>query len=155
MRHDLISAVFALSGEDDLVRLLARVNALQAFIEGEDGANLLTAYKRAANILSIEEKRDGATYANTPDAGRFEQDEERTLHARIGEVVGMASEAIEAEAFGDAMGSLATLRGPVDAFFDEVTVNCDDPDLRRNRLYLLSEIRGSLDRVADFSKIEG
>jgi glycyl-tRNA synthetase beta chain len=155
VRHDLVSAVFALGDEDDLVRLLARVAALASFLGGDDGDHLLTAYKRAANILRIEEKKDNARYAGLPETNLFEQDEERALHARIAEVTEQASRAIAAEAFEDAMAALATLRGPVDAFFDEVRVNSEAPDLRRNRLLLLSEIRGSLDKVADFSKIEG
>jgi glycyl-tRNA synthetase beta chain len=157
VRYDLISAVFARGDEDDLVRLLARVDALASFLGGEDGdhLHLLTAYKRAANILRIEEKKDGASYSGLPDTNLFEQDEESALHACIADVTGQASKAITAEAFEDAMASLATLRGPVDAFFDEVMVNSENPGLRRNRLLILSEIRGALDKVADFSKIEG
>jgi glycyl-tRNA synthetase beta chain len=155
VRHDLISAVFDRGGEDDLVRLLAKVAALDQFLNSEDGANLLTAYRRGANILKIEEKRDQASYDGVPDTRRFEQDEERILFERLGAVHRAASRALEREAFEDAMGELAKLRPPVDAFFDRVTVNCENAELRRNRLYLLSQARAALDAVADFSKIEG
>jgi glycyl-tRNA synthetase beta chain len=155
VRHDLISALFSLGDEDDLVRLLARVDALNAFLDGDDGANLLAAYKRAANILRIEEKRDGASYAAAADPCRFLQDEEGALHERLNTVTELASKAIAGEDFGIGMEALARLRVPVDKFFDEVTVNADPPALRENRLHLLSEIRATLERVADFSKIEG
>ena len=154
--HDLVGAVFAVSGEDDLVRLLARVEALKFFL-GMDGANLLTAYRRAANILRIEEKKDGQRYEGEADPDLFDKDraEERTLHERIAVARKRADMALKREAFDHAMAAMATLRAPVDAFFDNVTVNCDDPALRRNRLLMLSQIRATLDRVADFSKIEG
>ena len=155
VRHDLIEAVFALGGEDDLVRLLARVEALTAFLETDDGADLLTAYKRASNIVSIEEKRDGKSYADAPEAGDFRQDEETALHASLGASMKASSVALKGEDFTAVMGELAKLRAPVDAFFDEVTVNCDDPKLRQNRLRLLSQIRATLGNVADFSRIEG
>ncbi len=155
VRHDLISAVFALDGEDDLVRVLARVASLEAFLAEEDGANLLTAYRRAANILRIEEKKDKARYAGAADDALLRESEERALHGRIAEVTAAAGSALAEETFGEAMAAMAALRAPVDAFFDAVTVNCDDPALRRNRLLLLSEIRGALDQVADFSQIEG
>ena len=153
-RHDLVGAVFAVSGEDDLVRLLARVEALKFFL-GMDGANLLTAYRRAANILRIEEKKDGQRYEGEADDQLFVEAEERTLHQRIAVARDSADNALRREAFDHAMAFMATLRAPVDAFFDNVTVNCGDPALRRNRLLMLSQIRATLDRVADFSKIEG
>jgi len=156
VRHDLIDAVFSLGGEDDLVRLLARVTALQRFVETEDGANLLAGYKRAANILRIEEKKDTASYAEAaPDPKLFAQDEERRLYEALGAAEGEAKAALELEDFADAMRALARLRAPIDAFFDHVTVNADDPDLRKNRLALLARIRAAADTVADFSKIEG
>ena len=155
VRHDLVSAVFALGGEDDLVRLLARVDALGIFLGSEDGDHLLTAYKRAANILRIEEKKDGASYAAQSDAALFAEDQERALHAAILDVNQRSLDALEGESYEDAMAVMANLRRPVDEFFDHVTVNADDAALRRNRLNLLSEIRDSLDRIADFSKIEG
>ena len=156
-RHDLVSAVFAVSGEDDLMRLLARVNALALFLDTDDGTNLLTAYRRAANILRIEEKKDGVRYNGEADTDLFggDEGEEYALYSSIA-VANLAVEPkLEEESFGDAMATMAELRAPVDAFFDNVTVNCDDPALRHNRLLMLSQIRSTLDRVADFSKIEG
>jgi glycyl-tRNA synthetase beta chain len=155
VRHDLIAAVFALGGEDDLVRLLARVDALAAFLRSEDGANLLTAYRRASNIVRIEERRDGTSYGGAPDPGLFAQREEEVLAARLARAAEESVRALEREAFVDAMGALAALRGPVDDLFDRVTVNCEDPGLRANRLRLLAQIRDTLNRVADFSLIEG
>jgi glycyl-tRNA synthetase beta chain len=154
-RHDLIAAVFALGGEDDLVRLLARVAALDAFLKTEDGANLLVAYRRASNIVRIEEKKDGRDYGSAPDPVLLRQDEERALYHALTDVRQVADKALAAEQFAVAMSALARLRRPVDEFFDRVTVNCDEPGLRVNRLRLLSEIRATLNRVADFSKIEG
>ena len=155
VRHDLVSAVFALGGEDDLVRLLERVRALEAFVEGDDGANLLVAYRRAANIVRIEEKKDKARFDGALDESRFCQDEEQSLFAALNDAAATARPALEAEEFGGAMAALAKLRQPVDAFFDKVTVNADDPALRENRLRLLSRIGATLGEVADFSRIEG
>jgi glycyl-tRNA synthetase beta chain len=155
VRHDLIAAVFALGGEDDLLRLLARVDALAAFLGSEDGANLLTAYRRASNIVRIEERRDGVTHGGTPDPTRFAQPEETALAARLARAAAESDAALKREAFADAMGALAALRGPVDDLFNRVTVNCDDLALRANRLKLLTQIRDTLNRVADFSLIEG
>jgi glycyl-tRNA synthetase beta chain len=155
VRHDLVSAVFALGGEDDLVRLLSRVDALSNFLSTDDGANLLTAYKRAANILRIEEKKDGASYTGVADSGALEQDEERALFDGLAQAEGGISAALKDENYESAMKILANLRAPVDRFFDEVTVNCNEDDLRVNRLLLLSQIRSALGGVADFSLIEG
>lgn len=155
VRHDLIAAVFALGGEDDLVRLLARVEALQGFVDSEDGANLLTAFRRAANILRIEEKKDGVSYDEEPDAGGYVQDEEAALGRALETASAAVAKAVEQEEFTSAMAALAALRGPVDEFFDEVTVNADDADLRANRLRLLSRIRATMGLIADFSQIEG
>jgi glycyl-tRNA synthetase beta chain len=155
VRHDLIAAVFALGGEDDLVRLLARVEALAKFLAGEDGANLLTAQKRAANILRIEEKKDGKSYAAAPNASLLTLPEERGLQAALAKAASKARDAVGHEDFTGAMAAMAELRRPVDAFFDKVTVNDADPALRANRLKLLSEIRSTLGLVADFSRIEG
>ncbi|MEE8189463.1 MAG: glycine--tRNA ligase subunit beta [Kiloniellales bacterium] len=156
VRHDLISAVFALGGEDDLVRLLARVEALQGFLGSDDGGHLLVAYQRAVNIVRIEEKKDGTRF-NGLDfrVDKLVQGEEKRLGDDIFAAEGGAKDALAAEDFTGAMAALAKLRPPVDEFFDEVKVNCDDPDLRANRLRLLSRIRATLDQVADFSKIEG
>jgi glycyl-tRNA synthetase beta chain len=155
VRHDLISAVFALGDEDDLVRLLARVDALEKFLGSEDGANLLTAYKRASNIVRIEEKKDGVTYGGAADASLLIAPEERGLHAALAEASAASSRALQSEDFAGAMAALARLRRPVDDFFDRVTVNVDEAKLRANRLRLLSQIRATLHGVADFSKIEG
>jgi glycyl-tRNA synthetase beta chain len=154
VRHDLISAVFAAGKDDDLVRLLAKVDALRAFLVTEDGANLLTAHRRATNIVRIEEKRDGRPYADRPDDRQLQVKEEQTLHARLEALDGEIDSAIGREDFAEAMAALARLRQPVDAFFDRVTVNAPEPELRENRLYLLSQIRSALDAVADFSLIE-
>jgi len=155
VRHDLISAVFAVDGEDDLVRLLARVEALGAFLKSDDGENLLVAYKRAANIVRIEEKRDGKTYANEFKPDLLVADEERNLAAYLDDATSGAREALAQEDFTGAMASIARLRRPVDDFFDHVTVNCEEAKLRENRLRLLSRIDATLDHVADFSRIEG
>jgi glycyl-tRNA synthetase beta chain len=154
VRHDLISAVFAAGHDDDLIRLLAKVEALTAFLATDDGANLLTAHRRASNIVRIEEKRDRRAYESRPDERRLRDGEERALHARLATVGADIDSALEREAFADAMAALARLRQPVDAFFDHVTVNVEEPDLRENRLYLLSQIRTALGAVADFSLIE-
>ncbi|MBF0251272.1 MAG: glycine--tRNA ligase subunit beta [Alphaproteobacteria bacterium] len=155
VRHDLIDAVFALGGEDDLVRLLARVDALGAFLKSDDGANLLAAHKRAANILRIEEKKDGVTYDGAPDAALFVEDAERGLFAALQGVGADGAALAGAEKFEDAMAALAKLRGPLDTFFDQVMVNVDDAGVRANRLKILSQILSVMNQVADFSKIEG
>jgi len=156
VRHDLISAVFAVGGEDDLVRLLARVAALEAFLKTEDGANLLVAYQRAANIVRIEEKRDKLRYHGAELAiDQLIEEAERLLGLRVFDSEVAAEQALAAEDFTAAMAALAKLRGPVDDFFDRVTVNTDNPELRANRLRLLARIGATLDQVADFSKIEG
>jgi glycyl-tRNA synthetase beta chain len=155
--HDLIAAVFEQAGkrEDDLVRLLARVAALRAFLTSEDGANLLIAYRRAANIVAIEERRDDCRYDGDIDPILLRQSEERVLAERLAEVGERAGTFLQREQFEAAMSELARLRRPVDDFFDKVTVNCDDAELRENRLRLLSHIRATLNQVADFSQIEG
>jgi glycyl-tRNA synthetase beta chain len=155
VRHDLISAVFALGDEDDLTRLMARVDALKGFVESTDGANLLTAYKRAANIVRIEEKKDSARYDGGVDPNALVKDEERALNTAMTGVSDAARQAIGREDFTGAMATMARLRPPVDAFFDKVTVNDADPKLRANRLRMLSAINATLSSVADFSKIEG
>lgn len=155
VRHDLIDAVFALGGEDDLVRLINRVEALQGFLKTEDGENLLTAYRRAANILRAEEKKDGISYNDAPDPGLLTDDAEKALADALDHAKPAIENALAAEDFVAAMQALAGLRKPVDTFFDDVTVNADDAALRANRLKLLNGIRASLDGVADFSKIEG
>lgn len=181
VRHDLIDAVFALGGEDDLVRLLARVHALQAFVTTEDGANLLAGYKRAANILKKEApgtskhipetgEEDPLAMVEDPDFApvvaelarteRAARDYDRApaeaaLIAALDAAEPRAAAAIEAEDFAGAMAALASLRAPIDAFFTDVTVNDADPHKRTARLSLLARVRDAVHRVADFSKIEG
>ncbi|WP_142847326.1 glycine--tRNA ligase subunit beta [Telmatospirillum sp. J64-1] len=155
VRHDLVNAVFALGDEDDLVRLLARVDALKDFLASEDGANLLIAYRRAANIVRIEEKKDGQTYDGKADASRFVQDEERALFDALSAVGAEVQPLLREERFAEAMSALARLRQPVDAFFDRVTVNTEDREVRANRLRLLAQIGSAMGEIANFSKIEG
>jgi glycyl-tRNA synthetase beta chain len=154
-RHDLVDAVFALPGQDDLLMITRRVEALGAFLDTEDGGNLLSAYNRAANILRIEEKKDGVSYPATPDPKAFAQDQEQALLDALETARGEAEMALEREDFASAMTALAQLRAPVDAFFEHVTVNAEDASVRENRLRLLAAIRDTMDRVAVFSKIEG
>ncbi|WP_419799473.1 MAG: glycine--tRNA ligase subunit beta [Terasakiella sp.] len=153
--HDMITAVFSKGDEDDLVRLLARVKALKEFLSNDDGANLVAAYRRAMNIVRIEEKKDGVKYDGDVDASLLEQDEEQKLFEKLEPVMGTLGSALKDERFAEAMTALAALRGPVDAFFDKVTVNCENADVRANRLRLLSQIGRALDGIADFSKLEG
>jgi glycyl-tRNA synthetase beta chain len=155
VRHDLIDAVFALGHEDDLVRLVARVEALQAFLKTEDGTNLLAGYKRAANILKVEEKKDGKTYISEVHEGLLAASPEKNLYTALTQAKSGIAPALENEDYAQAMRQMASLRGPVDAFFDGVKVNDDNPKLRENRLNLLASLRAALHQVADFSKIEG
>jgi glycyl-tRNA synthetase beta chain len=152
VRHDLIDAVFALGGEDDLVRLLARVRALQDFVETEEGADLLTGYKRAANILKREKWEGGKT--NVTAADELEPQEAALVKA-LDAAEPKATVAVEKEDFTAAMAALASLRSPIDDFFDHVTVNDPDKAKRARRLDLLMRFRDAVHRVADFSKIEG
>jgi len=155
-RFDLVDAVFAVGGQDDLVLIVKRVEALSDFLGTEDGANLLAGYKRATNILRIEEKKDGEGAFNAaPDGMLFAQDEEKALAAAIATATKAAKAAVAKEDFAAAMSALASLRAPVDAFFEHVTVNADDASVRANRLKLLAQIRAALHEVADFSKVEG
>jgi glycyl-tRNA synthetase beta chain len=157
-RHDLVDAVFAL-GDDDLVRIVARVEALDAFLRTEDGANLLAGYKRAANILAAEEKKGkGLSDADLKaglDSKLLKEAAEQALYDALEKALPAARAAVEKEEFAQAMKALSQLRAPVDAFFEKVLVNADDALLRRNRLLLLSRLREALSQVADFSKIEG
>lgn len=158
VRHDLVSAVFALGNEDDLVRLLKRVDALAAFLSSEDGANLLIAYRRAANIVAIEEKKDSRTYEGRADLKLIKargEVAEAELHGTLGVIEVKIADALKAEDFAAAMASLASLRAPVDRFFESVTVNAEDAELRENRLKLLAKIRDTMNQLADFSKVEG
>ncbi len=154
-RHDLIDAVFSLGNEDDLVRLVARVEALQSFLKTDEGANLLAGYKRAANILKAEEKKDKTMFDGEPDAGLLVLPEEKALAEALASASKSIADDVAAEKFKEAMGVMAKLRAPVDAFFDKVIVNDKDAKLRENRLKLLARLRATLHQVADFSKIEG
>ena len=187
VRHDLIDAVFALGGEDDLVRLLARVSALQAFVETPEGTNLLAGYKRAANILKkekwdlprvmasrgeqgipqtgeedplvlVEEPAIAEAVAEMALGSAAPEDapaEEAALVAALDAAEPKAAAAVEAEDFTGAMAALASLRAPIDAFFDKVTVNDPDSSVRARRLNLLARFRDAVQQVADFSRIEG
>ena len=154
-RHDLIDAVFALPGQDDLLMIVRRVEALGRFLETEDGATLLALVRRALNILKIEEKKHARSYEGAPAAKLLKEKEEKALNTAIGAVGEQVAKALASEDFEGAMAALAKLRAPVDAFFDKVTVNADDPGLRENRLTLLAQIRALTLQIADFSKIEG
>ena len=154
-RHDLVDAVFSLAGQDDLLMIVRRVEALGKFLDTDDGKNLLAGYKRAANIIRIEEKKDKREYTGAPDAKRYQLTEEKALAESIDVAKKEASVAVDKEDFAAAMRAMAKLRPRVDAFFDKVTVNVDDKVLRENRLKLLNEIREATRAVADFSKIEG
>jgi glycyl-tRNA synthetase beta chain len=153
-RHDLVDAVFARGG-DDLLMIVARVDALGRFLETDDGEHLLAGAKRAMNILRIEEKKDGRAHDEAPDPALLEQPQETALAKAVDEVEKAAAAAVENEDFEAAMSAMALLRAPVDDFFDHVTVNADDPKLRENRLRLLNRIRATTETVADFSKIAG
>ncbi len=167
-RHDLVEAAIVLQGQgvtidgvksdaidDDLVRIAKRVEALGEFLSTEDGKNLLAGYKRAANILAIEEKKDGRSYSGQGKALKGDPAEVAALVSALEKAAPEADAALEKEDFAGAMRALSKLRAPVDAFFDKVTVNADDKDARVNRLMILSQIRDALGRVADFSKVEG
>lgn len=157
-RHDLVDAVFALPDQDDLLMIVRRVEALAAFLDTDDGANLLSAYRRAANILRIEEKKDDRAYDGAIDIALMKSDgidEEDRLYQALSAAEGAVDAALRLEDFEGAMAALANLRGPVDAFFDHVTVNADDKRLRENRLNLLNQIRATMDRVAVFDRVAG
>jgi glycyl-tRNA synthetase beta chain len=154
-RHDLVDAVFALKGQDDLLLIVRRVEALGKFLDTEDGKNLLAGYKRATNIIRIEEKKDKREYIGAPDPGLYQLPEEKALAEAIAIAKSNAELAAASEDFEVAMRDMAKLRPYVDAFFDKVTVNVDDKVLRENRLKLLNAIRAATGAVADFSRIEG
>ena len=153
-RHDLVDAVFALEGQDDLLMIVRRVEALGRFLDTDDGKNLLAGTKRASNILAIEEKKDKRKFDGAPDTSLFVADEEKQLARAINELKREASDAVAKENFEGAMTAIAKLRPAVDAFFDKVKVNDDDAKVRENRLRLLNEIRAATRAVADFSKIQ-
>jgi len=153
-RHDLVDAVFALDGQDDLLMVVRRVEALGKFLDSDDGKNLLAGTKRGSNILSIEEKKDKRTFDGAPDAALYKLNEEKALAKAIDQVKAEASAAVAKEDFAGTMSAMAKLRPAVDAFFDKVKVNDDDARVRENRLKLLNEIRAATRAVADFSKIQ-
>jgi glycyl-tRNA synthetase beta chain len=153
-RHDLVDAVFSLC-QDDLLMIVRRVDALGKFLDSDDGKNLLAGYKRATNIIRIEEKKDKREYTGAPEPQKYELPEEKALAEAIDVAKKEASAAVAKEDFSAAMLAMAKLRPRVDAFFDKVTVNVDNKGLRENRLKLLNEIREATRSVADFSKIEG
>lgn len=160
VRHDYITAVYGLAQGDnleliDLCRVIARVRALTKFLSTEDGENLLTAYRRGANIVKIEEGKDKCSYTETPDKTLFEAEQEGALFDALTEVMLNSSKKIASDDFEGAMGDLAKLRKPVDDFFEKVQVNCDDVQRRANRLRMLSLIVRTMGGVADFSVIEG
>jgi glycyl-tRNA synthetase beta chain len=155
VRHDLVDAVLALGMDDDLLLTVRRVEALAGLLDTEDGKNLLVGYRRAANILRIEEKNDDTVYSGAPEKNFFELPEERSLAAGIVTIRHEVKIAVQHEDFAQAMVSLAKLRPRVDAFFDKVTVNVEDKRVRENRLKLLNEVRETTHTVADFSRIEG
>ncbi len=157
-RHDLVSAVLetgSLVGSHRLILIVDRVEALGKFLDTDDGKNLLAGYKRATNIIRIEEKKDKKEYTGAPDPKLYKQTEEKALASAIDAAKAEATKAVASENFAAAMSAMAKLRPPVDVFFDKVTVNVDDKALRENRLKLLNEIRAATRAVADFSKIEG
>jgi len=154
-RHDLIDAVFALPKQDDLVAIVARVEALGAFLDTDDGKNLLAGYKRAVNILRIEEKKDKTSFDAKPQKKLMSEAAEKELADAIAEANKAITASLKVENYKGAMAAVAHLRAPVDSFFDDVKVNDKDKDVRANRLNLLNQIRASLEGVADFSKIEG
>lgn len=154
-RHDIVAAVLGRGVDSDLVRVLSLAEALETFLATEDGANLRTAHARAVNILRIEERKDGCSHDDPPDAALFSAAEEQALAAALDAVEPALARELAEERFTEAMATLAALRAPLDAFFDRVTVNDPDPALRANRLRLLARVRRAMARVADFSKLEG
>jgi glycyl-tRNA synthetase beta chain len=155
IRHDVIDAVLAMPGADDLTLLVRRAEALQAFLNSEDGENLVQGFRRANNILTQAEARDGVEYSFGPDPRLAEGAEEGALFAALDAAEGAISSAIEAEDFAAAMRGMAALRAPVDAFFTAVQINSDNQILRRNRLNLLHRIRAVCGGVADLARLEG
>jgi glycyl-tRNA synthetase beta chain len=156
-RHDIINAVFGAKGldkDDDLVALLARAEAISALLQTREGESLLAGYKRAANILRIEDRKDGP-HVGTPDPKWLDTEDERVLQAATNQLASVANETLEREDYQTAMREMARIRQPLDAFFGSVTVNAPEPELRRNRLRLLHQTRSIMDQVADFSRIEG
>ncbi|MGC1489275.1 MAG: DALR anticodon-binding domain-containing protein, partial [Albidovulum sp.] len=155
IRHDVIDACLAMPGNDDLTLLVKRAEALSATLKTDDGGNLLQGFKRANNILSAEEKKDGVEYSYGADVKFAEDPAEEALFAALDAAEAAIAPAMKSEDFGQAMSAMAALRGPIDAFFGAVQVNADNPIIRRNRLNLLSRIRTICLSVADLAKIDG
>jgi glycyl-tRNA synthetase beta chain len=153
-RHDVLAAVLGVGMDDDFFRLLARSEAVAQLLGTPDGTNLLAGYRRAANILRIEERKDGP-HSGAPDGALLELPEEQAVAGALARVAPDVGTSLSEERFGEAMSALAALRAPIDAFFERVTVNDARPDFRRNRLKLLAQLREIMNSVADFSKIEG
>lgn len=153
-RYDILNAVFAAGHDDDLVALLARAEAVGELLSTPDGVNLLAGYRRAANILRIEDKKDGP-HMGTPDIDAMPQEEEKALATAAQAMAAAAGETLKSENYRGAMVHMAGIRVPLDAFFKKVTVNAPTPELRRNRLRLLNQVRSIMDQIADYSRIEG
>ncbi|MDR3531467.1 MAG: glycine--tRNA ligase subunit beta [Rhodopila sp.] len=158
-RYDILNAVFGARGleagqDDDLVALLARAEAVGELLAASDGTNLLAGYRRAANILRIEDRKDGP-HSGAPDVDELRSDEEAQLYTAAAALTVAAEETLRREDYRGAMVYMAGIRAPLDAFFEKVTVNATEPDLRRNRLRLLNQVRSIMDQIADFSRIEG
>ncbi len=152
--HDRISSIFAAGNDDDINRLIDRIEALEKFLSSDDGGNLLIAYRRAANIVAIESKKDGVSFTSKPDANLYQLKEERNVEKALAQILALLPDLIEKEKFNKATELLATLRDSVDAYFENVIVNCDDSSLRENRLKTLTLIVSTMNNVADFSLIE-
>jgi glycyl-tRNA synthetase beta chain len=155
VRHDVIAAVLALGDEDDLLRIVARAQAVEAFLSGADGQSLLAAYRRAANIIKIESGKDKKEYTGEVDSRLLQQEAEIKVSDTIVKISAPVKQAVASADFKDAMQKLAQLRASLDSFFESVMVNTDDAPVRANRLRLLNSIRATMDTIADFSKIEG
>jgi glycyl-tRNA synthetase beta chain len=152
--HDRIASVFATNNEDDINRLVDKVRALDIFLSSEDGANLLIAYRRAANIVTIESKKNNVSFLSAPDKKLFRLGQEKDLSNRLAEIQALLPSLVQGEKFNAAMEVLATLRTTVDAYFENVTVNTDDVPIRENRLKTLNLIVRTMNTVANFSLIE-
>jgi glycyl-tRNA synthetase beta chain len=155
IRHDRIQAVFQSGEDDDLLRIALRAKVLHQYLDTEIGAGMLAAYRRAVNILRIEEKKDNTSYDHAPHSNLLKQPEEKTLAEALDALKPQVRQALKKEDYAEAVRLLSTLKTPVDAFFDKVTVNAEEANVRENRLRLLSQIRGLMDMIADFSLIEG
>ncbi|TVP69348.1 MAG: glycine--tRNA ligase subunit beta, partial [Rhodobacteraceae bacterium] len=155
IRHDVIDACLAMPGNDDLTLLVKRAEALSAFLKTEDGTNLLQGFKRANNILTQAEAKDGVEYSFGPDPKLAETDAERALFTALDQAEAAIAPAMAQEDFATAMQAMAALRAPIDAFFDAVQINAENQIIRRNRLNLLHRIRATCLQVADLTRIEG